>query len=54
MEPKHRRQLEQRFGRENLPGIRVLDVPDDYVAMDPELIELLEGRMEALLEDLSD
>jgi predicted protein tyrosine phosphatase len=45
MERAHRRQLLERFGdlfdRERLV---ILDIPDDYQFMDPELVELLEAR----------
>jgi predicted protein tyrosine phosphatase len=34
----------ERFGRD-LPPIVVLDVPDDYRFMDPELVALLEARV---------
>lgn len=46
MESRHRAQLRERFGRE-LGGVRieVLDIPDDYEFMDPELVELLQLRV---------
>lgn len=44
MESKHRARLVERFGRD-LPPIVVLDVPDDFRAMDPELVELLAARV---------
>lgn len=49
MESGHRRQIQERFGRRPEPAILVLDVPDDYEAMDTELLELLEGRVEFAL-----
>jgi predicted protein tyrosine phosphatase len=50
MEPSHKRQLVSLF-RAELGGcpIHVLDIPDDYQLMDPELIELLEGGVHAAL-----
>lgn len=47
MEAKHRARLVERF-REALQQtpVHVLDIPDDYPFMDPELIELLRDRVE--------
>lgn len=51
MEPKHRRQLIARFPRPlNKREVHVLDIPDDYRFMDPELVELLEAMVPPLLE----
>lgn len=46
MEEKHKKQLCQRF-RAHTAGmnIRVLDIPDDYTFMDPELISLLKSSL---------
>jgi predicted protein tyrosine phosphatase len=46
MERSHRNKLQKRF-RSALNGKRVvvLDIPDDYAFMDPELIALLNARM---------
>lgn len=46
MERSHRRHLSQRFGA-RLRGKRVvcLDIPDNYVFMQPELVALLEKRV---------
>ena len=42
MEPKHKRRLLADFPEEaRAAEIRVLDVPDDYRYMDPELVEIL-------------
>ena len=49
MEKKHKRMLDQRFGRDVAREIEVLDIPDDYKAMDPELVELLEERVAEVL-----
>lgn len=46
METKHKQLLEKRFGRENMPPIHVLDIPDEYKFMDPLLIKLLETEIE--------
>ncbi|UUZ51810.1 phosphotyrosine protein phosphatase [Massilia sp. B-10] len=50
MEEKHKSRLKAEFGR-LLEGraIHVLDVPDDYKYMDPELVELLEQSAGPLL-----
>lgn len=46
MEARHRRVLTRRFGRW-LRGKRlvVLDIPDRFEAMDPELVDLLRARV---------
>ncbi|MBU9579920.1 low molecular weight protein tyrosine phosphatase family protein [Ralstonia mannitolilytica] len=46
MERSHQRRLSQRFGA-RLRGKRVvcLNIPDDYVFMQPELVALLEKRV---------
>lgn len=45
MEKVHRARLNRKFGR-HLAGKRVvvLDIPDNYACMDPELVRLLEAR----------
>ncbi len=45
MEKAHRRRLNRNFGK-FLAGkkVVVLDIPDDYDCMDPELVALLEAR----------
>jgi predicted protein tyrosine phosphatase len=50
MEKAHRTKLQRRFGR-HLKKARVvcLDIPDDYVFMDPELIRILERKVPPLL-----
>ena len=50
MEEKHQARLKAEFTRllENKP-IHVLDIPDEYKYMDPELVELLEQSVEGLL-----
>lgn len=50
MERTHRNKIQKRF-RTVLHGKRivVLDIPDDYEFMDPELIRLLEVRVSKIL-----
>lgn len=50
MEEKHKSRLTAEFTRllENKP-IHVLDIPDDYKYMDPELIEILEQSVPTIL-----
>ena len=52
MEPEHKRRLLSQFADLD-PDlcIRVLDIPDDYAFMDPELVELIRERTEAILAD---
>ena len=51
MEAEHAARLRQSH-REALGDtpVHVLDIPDDYFFMDPELIDLLEQRVTALLD----
>jgi predicted protein tyrosine phosphatase len=51
MEHAHKRRLQQRFP-EVMPDlwVEVLDIPDDYEFMNPELMELIRERVEPLLE----
>ena len=47
MEKRHRALLRQRFPDEmNDVELHVLDIPDDYPFMDPELIQLLKTSIE--------
>ena len=50
MENKHRDRIVEEYARlvEHTP-IHVLDIPDDYKYMDPELMEVLEQTVEPLL-----
>lgn len=50
MEEKHKSRLKAEFGRA-LEGraIHVLDIPDDYKYMDPELVEQLEQCVGSIL-----
>ncbi len=48
METRHRRQLHDRFGPQfDQQKVHVLDIPDVYAFMDPELIEELTQTVEA-------
>ena len=54
METKHRRQLRLKFGDlVQDKHLVVLDIPDDYEFMDPELVDLLEAGVGEALESLS-
>lgn len=50
MEHKHASQIRKRFGHDPGCSLHVLEIPDEFGFMDPELIELLEARVAALLE----
>ena len=53
MEHAHKQRLVERGGRaRDLPPIRVLDVPDDYEHMDPELVAMLRAAIDAELDAL--
>lgn len=50
MEHEHKRRLREQFSDLiNELRIEVLDIPDDYEFMDPELIELIRQRVDPLL-----
>jgi len=50
MEKRHREQLGTRFPDEmRYKECYVLDIPDDYQFMDPELIQLITDRVEGIL-----
>lgn len=51
MEQKHKSRLSAEFGRLlEHKRVVVLDIPDDYKAMDPELIELLREAVAPILD----
>ena len=52
MEAKHKQRLKASFGRilSHKP-LRVLDIPDEYRYLDPELIEIFEAEAAAFLEE---
>ena len=50
MEEKHKSRLVAEFSRMlDAKTIQVLDIPDDYKYMDPELVEQLEQSVGAIL-----
>lgn len=50
MESKHRQQLQSRFpGELKHREVHVLDIPDDYRFMDPELVEVIRDAVDPLL-----
>ncbi len=49
MEVKHQDFLQKKFFGIKLPPIKVLNIPDEYDYMDPELIKMLKGEVENLL-----
>ena len=51
MEPKHKRRVREQFsGIADDVRIEVLDIPDDYEFMDPELVGLIKQRVEPWIE----
>ena len=51
MEPKHKRRLRADFPQAlTFKDVHVLDIPDDYRFMDPELVQLLKAAIDPLLE----
>ncbi len=53
MEPEHKRRLSEQFpGLVHDLHLEVLDIPDDYEFMAPELVTLIQERVEPLLDDL--
>jgi predicted protein tyrosine phosphatase len=46
MEKKHKQRIKEKFGQEtSQKQIIVLDIPDDYQYMDPELVEEIEAKV---------
>jgi predicted protein tyrosine phosphatase len=55
METKHKQRLRADFpGETKFKRIHVLDIPDDYHFMDPELIELLKSSVAPLIGDAAE
>ena len=47
MEEKHKSRLRAEFRQElNHKELHVLDIPDDYSFMDPELVEIMREKVE--------
>lgn len=54
MEDEHRKRLLGDFPDRTRPAsVRVLDIPDDYHFMDPELVDLIVAAVEPIIEQLS-
>lgn len=54
MEKKHKQRLQANFSRLlQYKPIHILDIPDDYQYMEPELVTILEKSMEHLLNNAS-
>lgn len=52
MEKRHKQRILEKFGSEmNFKEIIILDIPDDYQFMDPELIEDLRTKIDHYLKD---
>lgn len=53
MESKHRKRLVEQFHHVlEAKQVHVLDIPDDYQFMDPELIEIIQDRVEGYFRHL--
>ncbi|MDF1798676.1 MAG: phosphotyrosine protein phosphatase [Planctomycetota bacterium] len=51
MEPKHKQRLLADYpGEMKFQELHVLDIPDDYQFMDPELVELLKATVQPLIQ----
>ncbi len=46
MEREHKRRIAEQFPQLELPPVDVLDIPDDYAFMDPELQRLLRAMLD--------
>lgn len=53
MEKKHLQLIQQQFNALVLPKVVILDIPDEYEYMDPELITMLEREIEEILVEVS-
>ena len=50
MEDKHKSRIKAEFRSEtNFKPVYVLDIPDDYRFMDPELVEIIRDKTEAII-----
>ncbi|MEO9516141.1 MAG: hypothetical protein ABJH45_13510 [Paracoccaceae bacterium] len=55
MEEKHNARLRSDFrGDVKRKAIHVLDIPDDYQFMDPELVDLIRDALEPMIERATD
>ncbi len=46
MEQKHKTRIQESFRDHELPAIDVLEIPDEFQLMDPELVEMLRDGTE--------
>jgi predicted protein tyrosine phosphatase len=53
MENEHKTRIHGLFGRERLPEIKSLDIPDEYEYMDEELIQLIKKSVEYYLKPVN-
>ena len=55
MEEKHKQQLKARFpSKLKFTKIHVLDIPDEYQFMDPELVEIIQETVDPILMNSTD
>lgn len=52
MEREHKASIQSCFGHLPLPPIDVLDIPDEYECMDPELVEMLRQMLDPEIDHL--
>lgn len=50
MEQKHKEYIERTFASQKLPQMTVVNIPDQYAYMEPELCELLKMEIEGVIE----
>jgi predicted protein tyrosine phosphatase len=53
MERDHKSWIKERFAGQELPRIDVLDIPDDFEVMDPELQAILRSLLDPELDHLT-
>jgi predicted protein tyrosine phosphatase len=49
MEKDHQKKIEEVYGRDSAREIVVMNIPDEYEFMDPELIEMLQDGIASTL-----
>lgn len=49
MEEKHKERLVKKFKGIQVPPLKVIDVPDEYTYMEPELVTVLQMKFDDLL-----
>jgi protein-tyrosine phosphatase len=52
MDADHKRRIQSQFGHLDLPRIDNLDIPDDFVVMDPELQVILKSMLDSEFDSL--